>query len=323
MWLSLKLRDQAVYLTLLQGLMDQERFFNFFNPRGYDVGRHIQERGLDIPYRVECLRGRKKNRRVFNTWISHDALQAWKLYFERVRGWPKEGEPGAVASKNRPLSRSAILVNHLYTMRKLGYINGKGGDTGKRYGYGLHELRDLARSLLEKAKQEGFNTLSCTTPDSRILTTNGTKDFGQLSVGDYVYGHDARFHKIEKILFREYCGKLYVLTPWLINLPVKLTPEHPILVAVHTDTTAVRVVWKRLKDVSIKDKLAIRKGSFSHAKQIDPDYARFIGYYLAEGSTHGNKGITFSFSSKETEYINDVVTLGKRYLLIDPRSMKN
>jgi hypothetical protein len=35
---------------------------------------------------------------------------------------------------------------------------GKGTDT--RYGYNLHELRDVARSVLEKAKGENFNTNS-------------------------------------------------------------------------------------------------------------------------------------------------------------------
>ena len=90
-----------------------------------------------------------------------------KLYFEHERGYPKEGEPAAYAKVGRPLTRSGLLANHLYKMRKLGYIKKIGNGTSDRYGYGLHELRDLARSVLEKArgekldgKGEAFNPLS-------------------------------------------------------------------------------------------------------------------------------------------------------------------
>jgi hypothetical protein len=41
---------------------------------------------------------------------------------------------------------------------KLGYVKPNNGQS--RYGYNLHEFRDLARSVLEKAKSENFNTLS-------------------------------------------------------------------------------------------------------------------------------------------------------------------
>lgn len=43
------IRDRAIYLTLFQGLMDQHRFFNFFNLKGYELGQHIKTQGVRIP----------------------------------------------------------------------------------------------------------------------------------------------------------------------------------------------------------------------------------------------------------------------------------
>jgi hypothetical protein len=147
-------------MSLLQSLMDQKRFFQF-NTHGYELGQHIKEKGIDTPFRIDFLRGRKTNPQPFNSWLGHDALEAWKRYFEQVRGYPKEGEMAALVwnHKQKQLHPIAMRLGHLYNLRKLGYIKGKGKLTS-RYGLGMHELRDLARSLLEKAKEVNFNTLS-------------------------------------------------------------------------------------------------------------------------------------------------------------------
>jgi hypothetical protein len=156
------LRDQAVYLSLFQGMMDQERFFSVFNLKGFELGEHIRTKGLDQPYRIDFLRGRKANRKhPFNSWISHDALEAWKLYFDSERGYPKEGEPCAIDQFGKPLSKQGFMEVHRLRQRRLGLTKGNGKpDVSSRYGFGCHELRDLARSVLEKAKSEGFNTNS-------------------------------------------------------------------------------------------------------------------------------------------------------------------
>ncbi|MBS7622200.1 hypothetical protein KEJ39_00800 [Candidatus Bathyarchaeota archaeon] len=38
-------------------------------------------------------RKREKEKKTYYTFLGHDALVAWREYFERLRGWPKEGEP--------------------------------------------------------------------------------------------------------------------------------------------------------------------------------------------------------------------------------------
>ena len=154
-----KPRDQAIYLTLFQGLMDQKRFQDF-NMQGYRLGDHIRSKGVDVPYRVDCLRGRKTNRRSYNSWIGHDALVGWQLYFERGRDYPRKSESAALTFDEEPLSMNAFRWEHIERLRKMKIIEPRSHDVGARYGYGLHELRDLSRSLLEKAKGERFNTNS-------------------------------------------------------------------------------------------------------------------------------------------------------------------
>jgi hypothetical protein len=59
------------------------------------------------------------------------------------------------------MSQIAFSNRHFRRLKRLKYTQTNNPrDTGTRYGYNLHELRDLARSLLEKAKEDGFNTNS-------------------------------------------------------------------------------------------------------------------------------------------------------------------
>ena len=156
---SSDLRDQAVYMTCFQGLIDQHRFFTSFNPKGYELGEHIKNEGVEKPYRIDFLRGRKTNLRPYNSWIGRDALEAWRLYFERDRGYPKQGEAAALDRYGKPLTKEGFSHAHSRRLRKLKYVKGT-GTKGTRYGLNLHELRDLARSVLEKAKTDNLNVSS-------------------------------------------------------------------------------------------------------------------------------------------------------------------
>ena len=156
---SAGLRDQAIYLTLFQGLMDQHRFFTVFNKMGGELAEHIREKGVDVPFRVNVLKGRKTRPRPFTTWIGRDALTAWKLYFERERGWPKSGEAAALDQFGKPFTEEGLYKTHMRRLERLKYVK-RNHSIFARYGYGLHELRDLARSTLEKAKEQKFNVSS-------------------------------------------------------------------------------------------------------------------------------------------------------------------
>ena len=153
-------RDKAIYLSLWMGLMDKERFVNF-NRDGYGLVKHLKEKGVDVPFLL-VYPGRKRNRgrRLCHTYLGHDALVAWKQYFERVRGWPRESEPLVIDQLGKGISKAALLSLHLRLLERLKYIK-RGGGKDKRYGLNLHEFRDVARTMLEfQGKRDGLNSLA-------------------------------------------------------------------------------------------------------------------------------------------------------------------
>jgi len=91
------------------------------------------------------------------------ALAAWIDYFERSRGCPSEGEPiFIVPSVNGggAYRKDAISVRHLRNLERLKYIK-RGGDRSARYGYNMHEFRDVSRPLLHlQGKRDGLD-LEC------------------------------------------------------------------------------------------------------------------------------------------------------------------
>jgi hypothetical protein len=149
---------QAVYLTYWMGILDTARF-QYFNERyGGELAEHLQTKGVDEPFRME-FPGRKKNlnKVQYHTFIGHDALAAWRNYFERIRGYPKKDEP-IIKGKDGPITENGIRARHTRTLEKLNYIKTGGGTTGNRYGYGLHEFRDVARTLLHlEGKGDGLD----------------------------------------------------------------------------------------------------------------------------------------------------------------------
>jgi hypothetical protein len=153
------LRDTATLLTLFQGLMDLERFSQFNRKYAAALVKHLNEKSLDDPFRVDFISGRKRNRRPFYTFLHHDALQAWKNYFEKERGWPREKEPIAVTEDRRPPTKDAIRSSFNTIARKL-RIKPR-YPQGQRTGISPHEFRDVARTLLQTAKKKNFDVTCC------------------------------------------------------------------------------------------------------------------------------------------------------------------
>jgi hypothetical protein len=154
---SADLEFKAVYLTMWMGILDCERFFYFNSKYGEALVEHLRKKGVNEPFMVE-FPGRKQtlNRYPFHTFIGHDALVAWQEYFERVRGYPGKGEP-IVLGRDGPMKKGGVWSKHKRILRKLNYVKGSGA-LHNRYGYGLHEFRDVARTLLHlEGKKEGLD----------------------------------------------------------------------------------------------------------------------------------------------------------------------
>ena len=152
-------RDQAIYLTMLQGMMDLERFSRFNRKYAGVLVKHLQEKGLDEPFRIDFLGGRKRNRHAYYTYIYHDALAAWQFYFEKERKWPKEGAPIAITEAGGPPAKKTIRDNFIRTALRL-HIRMAPKMKGEWSGVAPHEaFRDVVRSHLQTARKKGFDTL--------------------------------------------------------------------------------------------------------------------------------------------------------------------
>jgi hypothetical protein len=152
------LRDQAIFLTMFQGMMDLERFTQFNEKYAEKLVAHILERGVDEPFRIDFPNGRKRNTDMFYTFIHRDALVAWEVYFKRERGWPKPGEPCAIRhDKFIAPSKTNIRMIFTRTAQKLKIKEKTQSDRSHRTGIAPHEMRDVGRSLLQTAVKDGFD----------------------------------------------------------------------------------------------------------------------------------------------------------------------
>ena len=152
-------RNTAIFLTMLQGLMNLERFKRFNLKYAMPLAKHLREASLDEPFRID-FHGRKTNPRPFYTFIHHDALVAWKNYLDQERGWPEnDKEPLALTDNGTPPDKPAIRAAFRTIAERLHYRP----DTpkGEMSGVAPHEaFRDVVRSHLRLAKAEGFD-LTC------------------------------------------------------------------------------------------------------------------------------------------------------------------
>ena len=153
------LRERAIYLTMFQSMMDLERFAQFNRKYASTLVKHLREKGVDEPFRVDFLSGRKRNRQAYYTFLHHDALEAWRVYFEKERGWPKEGEPVALTRSGRAPAKKTIRDNFTRIATRL-RIRTPTREKGERTGVAPHEaFRDVVRSLLQTARKKQFDTL--------------------------------------------------------------------------------------------------------------------------------------------------------------------
>ncbi|MCX6660847.1 MAG: hypothetical protein NTX81_10850, partial [Candidatus Bathyarchaeota archaeon] len=152
---------KAFYLTLWMSLMDLERFMIFNRSCAGSLVKHLKEKGVGEPYLFDYP-GRKKMRgkKVYYTFLGCDALAAWIEYFERMRGWPSEGEPILLDQDGKAVRKQAIRMRHLRLLEKLKYVK-LGGSPSNRYGYNLHEFRDVARTLLHLQGRKDQLDLDC------------------------------------------------------------------------------------------------------------------------------------------------------------------
>lgn len=70
----------------------------------------------------------------------------------------------------------------------------------------------------------------CTPPGEMVLTIEGYKKIEEISIGEYVLSHTGKWQRVTKTFKRQYKGELYYVYINGKNTPLKLTPNHPVLI---------------------------------------------------------------------------------------------
>ena len=148
-------------------------------------------------------------------------------------------------------------------------------------------------------------------------------------VGDHVFAHDGRSHRVTAVQMRDLNGELYSFTPMSPANAFTVTAEHPVLVVPRSEVLvkgaprddwqlavngeklrAATPRWVPAKDVGEGDFLVYPKPKPVPAKTALPmEFARIAGYYLAEGQatlTNGCESLVFSFPLDEHECVDGV-----------------
>jgi hypothetical protein len=152
-------RYQSIILFKWQSFLDNARMV-YANEHCSDQIVKQMQMGVH-PVRLD-LPGRKENENDragrFCTFIGKDAIDALEKYFEEQRGWPKPGESLWIQHNGTPLAKATMESTWLHIFRHLGRIPKRKGPIGSRYGYNLHEMRDVATTYLHvNAKADGLD----------------------------------------------------------------------------------------------------------------------------------------------------------------------
>ncbi len=143
---------RSMLLVKWMGLMDTECLLQFSHNYAEPVVKALRNKD---PILQVKLPGRKRSRnlRPFYTFIGKDALTSLEEYFDRIRGCPRKGEPIWMyqyrRTRTRPVTKNGFEMSWLRLLRRSGLVPSEPGERYTvRYGFNVHNTRDLAISVL-------------------------------------------------------------------------------------------------------------------------------------------------------------------------------
>lgn len=239
---------------------------------------------------------------------------------------PPEQKPVEAGWELKDVPREELYTRHYF-------------DGGTRYGgYSAPGYRDFpcheitTRHILSR-KPESVLELGCLVEDSLIVTNTGVVPIQNVDPGMEVYTHEGKFSKVSRVTFRPFDGEVICLEPrYSRGVPLHLTPDHPVYaVSVERKFKSWKPEiigkpqWIPAGELTKESHwLVIPKPKREHLLEVHPDFARLGGYYLAEGWVQRKKNrgcrnerwgyvVSFCFHQNETDYMEDVRFLMKRF----------
>jgi len=175
----------------------------------------------------------------------------------------------------------------------------------------------------EKKGQDGFtphpirrgNIWPCLHPDSFVVTSEGMVRISDVGVGDLVYSHDGKYHKVTDA-FSKPCPVLYRISVRGCNADVLASDNHPFLVwrPVRSKKGAIRsgkVMWVKASEMEVGDYTMTPVSTMGKMGGSPDDLMWVIGLWLAEGSIlkagHGdNVYPVWSLSGDERDLVDRI-----------------
>lgn len=180
----------------------------------------------------------------------------------------------------------------------------------------------------------------CLKGESLIQTRKGLTPIKDINIGDIVYGHDGKLHRVTNKFERVVDEDLIKVKPKGF-FEFSLTNGHPVWGVVRRlsfNKNTGKLYQNRIKDWESRWILSedLKRGDylmfpilreekrlnylnipFKHDSNkickrvnITGDFLRLLGYYLAEGSLD-KKRVSFAFHEKEIDYIKDIKDIAK------------
>ncbi len=179
--------------------------------------------------------------------------------------------------------------------------------------------------------------LECLLAGTMVYGNDGLyaiEDLGSVEYGakPKLLTHLGRGRSVTKFFSRHYDGDLVVINQYYTNIPLKLTPEHPILAVRNVRKPQTvwqdkgvdeeRLEWVPAKDLTTEDFIAFpRIRETVDVEIVSGDLAELFGWYVAEGNySPKDRGVNveFSFGKHEGERISRVVSLIKKVFGVEP-----
>jgi len=201
----------------------------------------------------------------------------------------------------------------------------------------LGESRTVAMSPSYPGQTATDYCLECLPAGTIVYGNHGLYPIESLRLVEHgakalVLTHRGRGMRVTRFFSRRYTGPLVVIHEYYTNIPLKITPEHPVLVARNVRKPQTvwqskgidesKLEWVPAKDLTTRDFIAFtRIRETVDVELVNGDLAELFGWYVAEGSYEKQKrgtNVVFSLGHHEEEKVERVCDLIRRVFGREP-----
>ncbi len=198
----------------------------------------------------------------------------------------------------------------------------------------LDDLQHLETEHLPTQGRIGGLPCDCLIPGTLVYTPNSIRPIEDFRRNHSAFTHEGRYKKVIAPMCRSYEGELISVTPYYINFPLMVTPNHPVLAVKDGalplksrqrftigQMTERELTWVPAGDLGLCDLIAFPRLLYSRdAEIVNLDMAELFGWYVAEGcKDQKSNRIVFALGKHEREKIEHIEEIIQRQFGIEPR----